>query len=120
MSNILTFKISIPNEDGFVGRECNNPECKRYYKIHQESFKDDIYCPYCGELFNKNELWTQDQLSFAKAKVIEEGTAHIMGKMDEIFKNAFKNTKNVTYKSSGPYQKKYITPPIEKKMDAEI
>ncbi len=120
MSNMLTFKISIPNEDGFVGSECNNPECKRYFKIHQESVKDDMYCPYCGELFNKNELWTQDQLSFAKAKVIEEGTAHIMGKMDEIFKDAFRNTKNVTYKSSGPYQKKYVAPPIEKNMDVEI
>jgi hypothetical protein len=120
MSDILTFKISIPNEDGFVGRECNNPDCKRYFKIHQESFKEDMYCPYCGELFNKNELWTQDQLGFAKAKAIEESTAYIMGKADEIFKNAFINTKNVTYKSSGTYQKKYVAPPVEKKMDIEI
>lgn len=120
MSNILSFKISIPSKDGFVGRECNNSICKRYFKIHQESLKDDMYCPYCGELFNKNELWTQDQLSFARAQVVEEGTAHIMGKMDEIFKDAFRNTKNVIYKSSGSYQKKYIAPPAEKKMDVEI
>ncbi len=117
---MLNFKISIPTQDGFFGRECNNSSCKRYFKIHQDFLKDDIYCPYCGELFSKNELWTEDQLNFAKAKVIEEGTALLMGKMDEIFKDAFKNTKNVTYKSSGPYKKKYIIPPVEKKMDVEI
>lgn len=118
--SIVSFKISIPNTDGFVGRECNNPECKRYFKIYQGSFKDDMYCPYCGNLFNKNELWTQDQLLFARENAIEEGTAYIMSRMDEIFKNAFRNARNVTYKSAGPYRKKTVVPPHEKNVDIEI
>jgi len=127
---MLTFKISIPTEGGFVGRECNNPDCKRYFKIHQDFFKDDMYCPYCGSLFNKDRLWTQDQLAFAKAHAIEEGTAYVMGEMDKMLRGVFGNLSSskksgflnvsVSYKSTGPYRKKQIVPPIEKQVDTEL
>lgn len=127
---MLTFKISIPTEGGFVGRECNNSDCKRYFKIHQDFFKDDMYCPYCGSLFNKNQLWTQDQLAFAKAQAIEESKAYVMDEMDKMFRDVFGNRSSskksgflsvsVSYKSAGPYRKKQITPPAEKQVDTEL
>lgn len=130
MSNLLSFKISIPTEDGFVGRECNNVDCKRYFKIHKTSFQDNMYCPYCGKVFNKNELWTTDQLNYVKEHAVEESKAYIIGEIDKVFKNAFDNVGNsnsndffnisVTYESVGPYQKKLIPPPVEKKVDIEI
>lgn len=130
MSNILTFNISIPTQDGFFGRECNNPDCKRYFKIHQDSLKDEMYCPYCGLLFNKNELWTQDQLKYAQENVIEEAMNYISNEFNKMLSKTFGNqsgsSKNsilnisFTYEQGSPYTKKYVAPPTEKKVDTEI
>jgi len=130
MSKTLTFKISIPTQDGFFGRECNNPDCKRYFKIHQNSLKNEMYCPYCGLLFNKNELWTQDQLKYAQENAKEEAMSYgsnefskmlskTFGKQSGSSKNSFLNI-SFSYKPGSPYKKKYISPPTEKEVDSEI
>jgi hypothetical protein len=130
MSNTLTFKISIPTQNSFFGRECNNPNCKRYFKIHQDSLRDEMYCPYCGLLFNKNELWTQDQLKYAQENAKEEAMAHVsnefskmlsktFGKQSGSSKNSFLNI-SFSYKPGSSYRKKYISPPSEKQVDSEI
>ncbi len=130
MSNILTFKISIPHTNGFFGRECHNPECKRYFKIYQGNLKDDMHCPYCGNLFHKNQLWTKEQLHYAQENAIEESKAHVINELDKIFKDALgKNTSkrhsgmftlSASYKSAGPYLKQYIQPPHEQAVDTEL
>lgn len=124
MSNTLTFKISIPTQNGFFGRECNNPNCKRYFKIHQDSFKDEMYCPYCSLLFNKNELWTQDQLKYAQKNVKEEAMAYVSNELSNMLGKTFGkqsgSSKNISFKPGSPYQKKHISPPTEKEIDSEI
>ena len=130
MSKTLTFKISIPIRNGFLGRECNNPDCKRYFKIHQNSLKDEMYCPYCGLLFNKNELWTQNQLKYAQENAKEEAMAHVSNELSNMLEKTFgkqsgSNKKSflnisVSYKPGSPYRKKYISPPTEKEVDSEI
>ena len=130
MSKTLTFKISIPTQNGFFGRECNNPDCKRYFKIHQSSLKDEMYCPYCGLLFNKNELRTQDQLKYTQENAQEEAMTYVFnefskmlsktfGKQSGSSKNSFLNN-SFSYKQGSPYRKKYISPPTEKEVDLEI
>ena len=55
-----------PDEQGYLGRECPNPECEGYFKIVlgtgiQEG--TDCYCPYCGYHGIHNEFVTgQDTL----------------------------------------------------------
>lgn len=130
MSNTLTFKISIPTQNGFFGRKCNNPDCKRYFKIHQDSFKDEMYCPYCGLLFSKDELWTQNQLKYAQENLEEEATAYASNELSKMLSKVFgkrsRSSKNnfldisFSYKPGRPYRKKYIIPPIEKEVDSEI
>ncbi|MEX1014357.1 MAG: hypothetical protein WDZ80_04320 [Candidatus Paceibacterota bacterium] len=124
----ISFKISIPAEDGFFGRECNSPECKRYFKIHTDSFKDKMHCPYCGLLFDKNELWTQDQLQYAKDNAVEEGMSYVTSEFDKMLRGVFgsqtRSSRNkfvsVSYKPGAPYRKKLISPPKEKQIDSEI
>lgn len=125
---MLTFKISIPTQNGFFGRECNNPDCKRYFKIHQDSLKDEMYCPYCGLLFNKNELWTQDQLKYAQENAKEEAMVYASNEIIKMLSNTFgkqsgsskKSFLNISFKPGSPYRKKYISPPTEKEIDSEI
>lgn len=130
MSNILTFKISIPHTNGFFGRECNNPECKRYFKIHKESLKDDMYCPYCGKFLNKNQLWTKEQLHHAEKNAYEEGMKYVSHKIDNILEKTFGKTLKTSsrgfmsisssYKRGSPYIKSQIPPPREKEVDSEV
>lgn len=126
MDKELTFSISIPTPEGFIGRECNNPSCKRYFKILGDHIKDKMYCPYCGTLFRGDELWTQDQLNYTGKVVKEEATAYVAGELDNVLKKAFKKSPSrssgfsVSYKSK-PYRKKHV--PIsykEKEVDSQI
>lgn len=109
----------MPTKDGFFGRECNNPDCKRYFKIHQDSFKDEMYCPYCGLLFDKNELRTQEQSRYFQKKEIEEVKAYAINETKKMFKRVgMKQSGSST--SGRPYRKNYISLPTEKKVDSEI
>jgi len=119
MSNTLTFKISIPTKNGFFGRECKSPDCKRYFKIHQDSFKDEMYCPYCGLLFNKNELQSQEQSRYFQEKIIENVKAYAVNEARKIFKSAGVK-QSVSSTPGRSYRKKYISKPTEKDVDSEI
>jgi hypothetical protein len=64
-----------PDEQGYLGRECPNPECEGYFKIVlgtgiQEG--TDCYCPYCGYHGIHNEFFTTDQIEYAKSMVLRK------------------------------------------------
>lgn len=118
--NSMTFSVSVPTENGFLGRECNNPECKKYFKIHTDSMKDEMYCPYCGVMFKKEELWSTDQIEYAKKVAQEEAMALIHKEFGDMLKKAFSGSKYITYKPGSPYQKKIFTPPKGKEVDSEL
>jgi hypothetical protein len=86
MDKTIIFKIAVPTDRGFIGRECNNPECKKYFKIFTERLKDEMYCPYCGILFHKNDLHTKDQINYIKDVGIEEARACAIEMIDSMFK----------------------------------
>lgn len=77
MNEKLTFKISIPTDEGFVGRACNNSECGQYFKIYAESIKDVMFCPYCGYEFPSSELMTSDQLKYGTKVAKEEAFVYM-------------------------------------------
>jgi hypothetical protein len=74
-------KVSVsirPDADGYLGRECPNPECEEYFKITPGTgIKDPApcHCPYCGHAGDSNTFFTQEQIAYArsvvKQKVIE-------------------------------------------------
>ena len=90
MSKTLTFKIAIPTDaDGFVGRACDAPGCKQYFKIYVPDHGDFLYCPYCGTRFSRNSLLTSPQLEYAKKAAIEEARVYAINEIQNMFKNAF-------------------------------
>lgn len=121
MSNHITFKISMPSDKGFVGRECKNLECKRYFKVLIASFKDKMFCPYCGTLFDKNELITNDQLDYVREVGVENIRAYVSEKFSDMLKEATRGSKVLTYKPGNTYIPKRVSPKYsEKKVDSEI
>jgi len=121
MDNTLTFKISIPTDDGFIGRECKNHECKKYFKVHFTSLKDKMYCPYCGILFDKSELMTTDQLDYVTKVGKEKISAYMVDRVRDMLKESTRGSKYITFKPGRPYSPKYVPCEYsEKKVDSQI
>jgi len=121
MSDHITFKISIPSDNGFVGRECKNPECKRYFKVLITSFKDKMFCPYCGTLFDKSELITNDQSDFVREAGMEKVRAYAFNKLRDMFKETMGGSKGIIWKPGNAYIPKSVSPNYsEKKVDSEL
>ncbi len=125
MSNNLTFQISIPTDEGFLGRECNNPDCKKYFRVFVESVEEELYCPYCGRKFSGSELWTPEQLRYAQQAAIEKAKEYMFGEIDKMFGDLARRNrgnKNVIFKHKPTnYRAKHISPNYsEKQVDTEL
>jgi len=122
MSRYKTFKIEIPTDaDGFVGRACDAPGCKQYFKIYVPDHGDHLYCPYCGVQFSRNELFTSQQLKYAKKAAIEEARVYAIDEFQKMMKNAFRGSKHITYKPGSPPHKRPVRPQyVEREVDAEF
>lgn len=117
----LEFRISIPEDEGFYGRECNGPGCQRYFKVHRESLVSEMHCPYCGEQFANDELWTPDQLEYAKRKALQEAMPMLEQHVQDLLRDAFRGSKGFTFKPGPrPRPRPAPPPPMEKKVDSEL
>jgi hypothetical protein len=126
MSNdIIHFKISLPTDQGFLGRECNNPECKGYFRVHKGSLKPEMYCPYCGVLFPNDKLWTDDQNRYVTEVAKEKATEYAHEEFNKLFSEMARNTSGnpyfkVTHLPSH-YTAKTVTPNYkEHQVDSEL
>ena len=98
----LEFRIDLPADSGFLGRQCNSPGCKKYFKVHAEDIKDRMHCPYCGEEFANNELWTEDQLNYIKDRVAQEVMPLVQKNLADMFERAFSGSKNMRFERGRP------------------
>lgn len=72
------FIIPLPtDEEGYLGRECPNEECRGYFKIVPGTGLAGVttcHCPYCGHTADQSDFITQDQVEYAKSVAIREIT----------------------------------------------
>jgi len=120
----LTFTVSIPTDEGFVGRACNNLECGQYFKIFAESNKDVMFCPYCGSEFSSNELLTSDQVEYVTEVAKKKAFVHVQEQFQNMLKKTFGTSSGrgsgITYKP-GRIQKRTVMPKYqERKVDSEL
>lgn len=120
----IQFRVSVPTDKGFLGRECNSPLCKRYFRVDSDCIRDRMHCPYCGSLFSNKELHTTDQIQFLQENAEELAQEYMHKEIDRMFGDLARQF------HSGPVQFKY-TPsnyrakPVfptyrEKKVDTEL
>jgi len=106
---------------GFIGRACNSPGCNQYFKIRIPDHKDELYCPYCGTQFHKNELLTQDQHEYLRQAAIEEARVYALQEVQKMFKRACRGSRNITYKPGPRPTKRPVIPNYsERKVDTEL
>jgi len=122
MPRYKTFKISIPTDaEGFIGRACDAPGCKQYFKIYVPDHGDRLHCPYCGAQFSRDSLLTSSQLKYAKEAAIEEARVYAIEEIQKMMKNAFRGSKNITYKPGPRLRKRYVRARyVEREVDTEF
>jgi len=120
----LSFSVSLATDEGFLGRECNNPQCSRYFRVHTDSIADEMLCPYCGQRFASNDLFTQDQVDFLTEVAAEKAMEYAADELRKMFGKLERQTrgnKYVSFKAGPPYRAKTIQPRYaERKVDSEI
>ncbi len=122
MSRYKTFNISIPTDaDGFVGRACDAPGCKQYFKVYVPDHGGQLNCPYCGVQFSRDSLLTSSQLKYAKEAAIEEARVYAIEEFQKMLKNTFRGSKNITYKPGRKPRKRHVQPRyVEREVDTEF
>jgi hypothetical protein len=120
----LSFHISIPTDAGFLGRECNGPNCRRYFRVQEASLRESMFCPYCGEQFTKNDLFTTDQIAYVREQGIELAKEHMYREFDKMFAGLARDFKSGSVKLTHTplrYQAKTVTPTYrEHEVDTEL
>lgn len=78
----MEFSIAIkPDEEGYTGRECPNPDCERYFKIKfGTGIPQDVpcHCPYCGHVGLHDEFFTQAQIEYAQSIALNKITGNLI------------------------------------------
>lgn len=123
--NTITFNIRIPTDEGFLGRECKERECSKYFRIHSDSIKDKMHCPYCGKLFDNDDLFTKDQTNYLRKVSQEKARKYMLDQADKMFSDlerSFRSSKYVTVKRRPiRYRERLIQPYYrEAKVDTEL
>lgn len=114
--------VSVPGDsNGLIGRACDAPNCRQYFKIRISDHKDALFCPYCGSSFSKNALLTGEQSDHVWRVAAEEARALVSDEMQKVLKNAFRNSKNITYKPGSRPIKRPVMPKYkERDVDTEL
>lgn len=121
MKDEQTFLVTFPSPDDFFGRQCASQECKKYFRIHGASLSDEMFCPYCGELFKKDELFTKGQIDFALKQVTPEILESAAREIQKAFSKRTSGQQDVSFKPAHiPRPKRPDTSYQEPTVDSEL
>jgi DNA-directed RNA polymerase subunit RPC12/RpoP len=114
------FTLSLPVPEGFLGRECNAPECGRQFKVHKDDIQPEMHCPYCGVSFPNDKLWTAEQLEYASGVIIHELLPQVQDEVRSMFRKTFTGP-NWKFTPGAPTQRPPMPePPVEKPVDSQL
>lgn len=122
---IISFSLTVPTDNGFIGRSCGNPNCGKYFKIKADTSQERVFCPYCGFQFSKDEFMTREQEAHFRAAAEEQMKEFVLGEFDKMFADlARKNRGNkflrIEHKPQR-YRARHITPHYqEHPVDSEL
>jgi hypothetical protein len=84
MGDMTTTVRIVPDEEGYLGREC--PKCERYFKITPGTGLEGTshcICPYCGERSDGSDFLTRAQLDYAKSVALQEFSSTLLHELKQ-------------------------------------
>lgn len=80
-----TFTIPFkPDENGFIGRQCPDQECHKYFKVKPGTgltAQTVAYCPYCGSKAEPSTFITDEQKAYAVSVVGNQVMKEVLGQL---------------------------------------
>jgi len=116
----LGFQVEFPTDEGFFGRECNNSDCGRYFKVHEASLDEDMYCPYCATSFKKEDLLTKEQTKHIEQVAKEKVEQWAQEQLNDMLEKAFKNNDFIEFTPNKRRRKKVKAKYKERTTDSEL
>jgi len=119
---MLWFTVSFPaDSEGFVGRACREPQCRRYFKVEGKDVPKSLHCPYCGEERTVAQSHTPEQMAYARRVLEEKATKYVHDETQRMLKRVSRGLKNIKL-TLGP---RYIGRPVrhnysERKVDTDL
>ncbi|MDX2206843.1 MAG: hypothetical protein SFU57_04300 [Gemmatimonadales bacterium] len=121
MRDEYRFEISFNATDGFLARQCRSPECMRVFKVHEDSIRPSLHCPYCGIDFPDDELWTSDQAAFLDRFVDHKSGPEIDVLFSEMCEDAVKGERGWTFQRGSQHPRPpEPLPPPDHSVDSEL
>lgn len=122
---IISFQVTVPTDNGYIGRTCANSSCRKYFKIKAEDLREMMFCPYCGLQFSKDELMTQDQVIHFQAAAQEHTKEFMLGEIDKMFADLARKNRNNKYFKIEHHPQRYRAREIaphyqERPVDSEL
>ncbi len=79
INSLKSVEVSIPrDEEGYLGRECPQPDCEGYFKIKPGTGLTGenlpCVCPYCGHIGPHDTFFTKEQIEYARSFAIRKAT----------------------------------------------
>lgn len=123
--SVLHFTVSLPTDEGYIGRECKNSGCRRYFRVYGDDLQDEMFCAYCGTKAPKGEFLTTDQLRHARNVANEKAMKYAHNEFNKMLRRAFAgNRRNSLIKftvSTSPYRERTIHPQYrERQVDSAL
>jgi len=82
------FVISLPpDRKGYIGRQCPNRKCRKYFKIVNGTGLRGVtvcHCPYCGYRANQGDFHTPDQVEYVQSLAVREARDAIVKDLKEL------------------------------------
>lgn len=82
----------LPDSDGYIDKECPNPDCQSKFKVNDEDwgnlFSDEaVYCPFCGHEAPAESWWTTEQIEQLEKQAVESLEAQLGQALERDTKN---------------------------------
>ena len=77
LSDGITYHMEIiPDEEGYLDKECPNEECLSKFKVQSDDWAErihehDAFCPFCGHKADDEQWFTTEQVEQAKGQAVE-------------------------------------------------
>jgi Zn finger protein HypA/HybF involved in hydrogenase expression len=116
----LEFTVTFPTDSGFYGRQCNDPKCGKYFKVHMDDIKEQMHCPYCGNEFPNDQLWTEEQLDYIDDAIAHEVLPRAEKELIDTLARAFQGPGPIRFQPGRQSTPPQPEPPKERQVDTEL
>lgn len=91
LNQLVNSQLTVPvplSKEGFLGRECPQHDCKKYFGIVPgtglQGDNNPCHCPYCGYKDDRSSFYTEEQIKYLQSLVQQKLSDALFGDLQEL------------------------------------